>query len=238
MIGIFKKINFSIRENLEKDIKEELVWFLSALYKNGQIYYDYQLIKEEKGYVAYVTTAEEDALDSKYMNSYLLNDLENISFSIENMGENIDIDECCNCADVTTFFLKSSYIDNGSPIKCGKCSKGIPLYKIPYILGESEHISILSWQRNYKSIDRLWMQSLADRFTKRQLESPRSMLFITAMEIRNELARVLQRPVYYYIYFHGRVPIRCPICSQIWQEINNCDCADLLCNQCHISTSS
>ena len=235
-MGAFKKIHFSIGAISEDNIKEELVWFLSALYKNGQIYFDYQLIKEEKGYVAYITIPEENALDNKYMNSYLLDYLKNISFSVENIGENVDIDECCHCKDVTIFFLKTSYIDNGSPVKCGKCSKAIPLCKIPYILGEDEHFSILSWQKNYKAIDHLWMQSLADRFTKLQLESPRSQLFIQAMEIRNELEQILQYPVYYYIYFTGKVPIHCPICSSTWQEINNCDCANLLCHQCRIST--
>lgn len=54
-----------------------------------------------------------------------------------------------------------------SPIICGACGKEIPLIRVPYINNKKKHYSILNFQSIYKSVDNLWMNSLSDRFTKR-----------------------------------------------------------------------
>ena len=81
--------------------------------------------------MAYVTVPEENALDIGYMNKYSLLDLEHISFDIEIIGTNTDMEECCKCTHITSYFLKTNYADYESPLKCGECGRSVPLYKIP-----------------------------------------------------------------------------------------------------------
>ena len=48
--------------------------------------------------------------------------------------------------------LYTDFTSNESPIVCGDCGHGIPLYKVQHIMGEEGHFSILSWQKYIKAL--------------------------------------------------------------------------------------
>jgi len=158
------KIIFTPKEAIE-DIDEitSLFWdYLACLFKNGQILEDYLFIKNDGKYMAFATLPEDDALDEEhnniYVSKYLAEVKNHFELSTEIVGENMDAEESCKCAEKPDWYmLYTSWTDEESPVVCGKCGKSVPLYKLPHILGEDEHYSVLYWKKAYRSVDRLFM---------------------------------------------------------------------------------
>lgn len=226
--------NFKHREeNKEEEI--DLLWnYLSCLYKNGQILKDFELIKKEKNYLAFVTVAEELSLAEQYNNIYVKEELSKLytifSLSFKLIGENLNCNNSCQCKQPSCYILYTDYTCLESPIICGNCGNSIPLYKLPYLFSENEYFTILSWQKTYQSIDQIWMESLADHFSYQQLSNPNAQLTKIGRKICYELEKQLKKPVYYYL-FHANHPLsNCPSCGKLLQKSNiknidyQCDC--------------
>ena len=182
----------------ETEVAERIDNLLSALYMNGQII---ESILEYHGdkYVATVVTTDDDSLESKYNNAYVQENLEGLELSYEIVCDDPSATDCCHCEDHSFYILAINPSDDSSPIICGDCGKEIPLIRVPYLYLEEEHWSILNFQRTYKAVDRLWMDSLSDRFTKRQITDHKSQLNRLGEDIRAELENKTGKPVYYLL---------------------------------------
>ena len=96
----------------------------------------------------------------------------------------------------------------------------------------------------YKAVDTLWMDSLSDRFTKRQLVNHKSELNKRGMEIRAELERRIGKPVYYLLAnpVGGWYELEknnqklevCPKCGGELEDIEN-TYADKVCRKCRLA---
>lgn len=217
---------------------------LSMLYKNGQIL-NHWIIEEYLDYLEVrVTTTDDDSLNSKYFNKYILKELENFTLDITILSNDAGSTDCCHCQEHSYYILAVNPYDASSPIICGDCGKEIPLIRIPYLFNEEEHYSVLNFQQIYNSVDNLWMNSLSDRFTKRQIINPDSQLNKLGLDIVKELEKKVNNPVYLFIgnpiggYFefekNNKKLERCPKCGGEFKYINN-DYADKVCEGCRLS---
>ena len=231
----FIRMTFTFKKDCIEDEMDTLFDFLSTLYKNGQILKDYQLVKKDNAYFAFLTTPDKNALEPQFNTIYTNRYLHDIETRIDYLGENMDIGECCICNEPSWYMLYANNASNGSPLVCGDCGNEIPLYKIQHILGEEEHFSILSWQKVYKSMDNIWMYCLADRFSKRQLSDPNSQLSRSGMEICTGLEKVLKKPVFYYLYQPYTMTDNCPKCGGKWNDSKRTKTVDFVCDTCRLA---
>lgn len=195
---IAKIVFKSKRTDLQNAI-EEIDEILSMLYKNGQIIGSYSVEKCDLNYIANVITTDDDSLDGKYFNSYILKAIENFDIETQIIGDDLLSSDCCHCETHSYFVFAIHPYHSSSPVICGDCGKEIPLIKIPYLYSEEEHYSILNFQQTYNAVDVLWMDSLSDRFSKNQIVNYNSELNKRGLEIRAELEKQLQKPVYYLL---------------------------------------
>ena len=172
---------------------------LGMLIKNGQILDECIVEDHNDHYIANVITTDDDSLDTKYFNQYIKNEVKNFEINVQIICDDALATDSCHCEEHSYYILAINPDDSSSPIICGDCGKEIPLIRIPYLYKEEEHYSILSFQRLYRSVDNLWMQSLSDRFSKRQIVDYKSQLNQRGIEICNELEKKVQKPVYYLL---------------------------------------
>lgn len=118
---------------------------------------------------------------------------------IEIIADDALVSDSCHCKEHSYYIISVFPDDMTSPIICGDCGREIPLIRIPYLFNEEEHYPILTFQSIYNSVDNLWMNSLSDRFSKRQIIDPKSQLNIRGLEIREELEKKTHKPVYLLI---------------------------------------
>lgn len=240
---MYKIAKIKFKPLIEKDdTLDKIDDVLSCLFKNGQILDSFHLEKHNGYYLANVITTDDNSLDSKYYNEYILKLIK--EFEIENIivCDDVTSTDCCHCHDHSFYVLAIDYIDESSPIICGDCGKEIPLYKIPYINNEGEHYSVLNFQRTYKSVVNLWIDGLSDRFTKRQITDHKSSLNQTGIDICKKLEDKLNKPVYYLL----RNPIGCwfeywknnnlEVCPKCGKEFTYIDHSyiDKVCEDCRL----
>lgn len=232
----FFRMTIMFKNECVEDETEFLFDYLATLYKNGQILKDYQLVKTDNAYFAFLTVPNKDAIESRFNNIYTNKYLHDIETKLDYLGENVDISECCCCNESSWYMLYADYASNASPIVCGDCGHEIPLYKIQHIKSEEEHFSILNWQKAYKSVDNIWMYCLSDRFSKRQLSDPNSQLSKSGMEICTELEKVLRKPVFYFLYLPNKMTPNCPKCGRRWKKSKRTKTVDYVCEDCRLAT--
>ena len=231
-----------ISEGLE-NIPDRIDEILSMLYKNGQII-DWIIEDHSPIFIATVNTTDDDSLDAKYYNQYIRKELADFEIKTEIVGDDALASDCCHCHE-HSYYILAIYPDlSSSPVICGDCGNEIPLTRMPYLYGEEEHYSILNFQRMYKAVDTLWMDSLSDRFTKRQLVDHKSELNRRGMEIRAELEKRVGKPVYYLLAnpVGGWYELEknnkklevCPKCGGAFDRIDNAY-ADKVCQTCRLA---
>ena len=199
--------------------------YFVTLYRNGQIYGDYSLVDcGEHRYNLFVNVPDPESIDKKFNNEYVNRSYIYLDIKPEIIGKNILYRSNCSCKEIPFYELIADYDSDGScsPVTCGKCGWEIPLYKVPHLYNESEHSSLLSWQKCYASVKELWFDSLSDRFTKNQITNPDSALNKLSFDIRRELEEKLKKPVYYYFEIEVGFSLKkkypekqvCPICGK------------------------
>ena len=186
------------KENI-KDTAEKIDSFLYMLYQNGQIIKEWIIEPRDEYYIASIITTDDDSLDSKYYNSYIRKELVNFDVDYEIICDEPMSSDSCHCDEHNHYILAINPNESSSPIICTDCGKEIPLIRIPYLYKEEEHWSILSFQSTYQAVDKLWMDSLSDRFTKRQITDHKSQLNKIGMDICAELENKVNKPVYYLL---------------------------------------
>lgn len=216
-----------------------LIWaYLGCLYTNGQILWDYEVVQADAAWQALVTLPEDDALDEQYRSGYVQSDhqkvAERFELSMEPVGRNMNQGSACGCEDPSWYMLYTDHTLTESPVVCGDCGKTVPLYKLPYILGEAEHFSVLSWQRAYRSVDALFMHGLSDRFTLRQMRHPQSRLSLEGRDICRAFEQAVGKPFYYYLFHYERTRKVCPVCAADWWVEEEKTFVDYRCEDCRL----
>lgn len=227
------KITFKPRITDKDSIFYSLDNVLSLLFKNGQIL-DYIVEDHDTYFVANVTTTDDDSLDEKYFNEYIKTELQNFSIDVQICCNDALATDSCHCHEHSHYIIAALPEFSSSPIRCGDCGKEVPLTRIPYLFNEQEHYKILNYQRAYKNVDDLFMYGLSDRFTKRQLMNPNSELNKVGLEIREELEKKVNKPVYLFLdHFYGATDSIdcCPKCGKSLIKINS-GFIDLICDCC------
>ncbi|MFH0766608.1 MAG: DUF2310 family Zn-ribbon-containing protein, partial [Bacillota bacterium] len=188
---------------------------------------------------ATVTTTEDDSLEDKYFNKYTKDILDKVEFTYDIIADDAFAADSCHCKEHSFYVLGTYYGDDSSPVLCGDCGKEISLIKLPYIFGEEEHFSMLSYQRMYNSVVDVWMNSLSDRFTKRQLTYFDSQLTKRGLEICNDLEKKVGKSVFFLLPV-GEFDInhkaenteKCPKCGVQLITLNSTECVDKVCPVC------
>ncbi len=241
------KITFKpLVEESKEYVSERIDGFLYLLYVNGQILKEWIVETKNNYYIATTITSDDDSLNSKHYNSYIRKELANFEISCEIVCDEPRSTDCCHCNEHSYYILAINPDDNSSPIICGDCGKEIPLIRIPYLYQEEEHWSILSFQSMYKAVDRLWMDGLSDRFTKRQIIDHKSRLNKVGMDIRAELENKVKKPVFYLLgnpiggwyefEKNNKVLSSCPKCGGDFVKPNGYFDDDLnLCQNCRLA---
>jgi len=228
----------------EAEILDKIDAILSMLYKNGQILDEWIVESRDQCYIANVVTTDDDSLDGKYSNSYIHKEIKNFDVDTEIICDDPMATDSCHCGEHSYYILAIHPDDSSSPIICGDCGKEVPLIHIPYIYNEKEHYSILNFQKTYKAVDTLWMDSLSDRFTKRQIVDHKSQLNKIGADIGSELEKKLDKPVYYLLcnpiggwfeFGKNNKNLKvCPKCEGEFSKINN-TYADKVCHNCRLA---
>lgn len=238
------KIKFIPKTEKMEGISQKIDDILGMLCKNGQIIEGWIIEKTNSNYIANVITADNDSLDKKYFNKFLINELTNFNIETVIVGDDTLATDSCKCKNHSFYILAIDPDLVSSPIICGDCGEEIPLTKIPYLYNEEEHYSILNFQKTYKAVDQLWMDSLSDRFTKRQITDHNSQLNKRGLEICAELENKLERPVYYLLrnpiggWFeyekNNKVLEVCPKCGGSF-EYKEAPYSIKVCNTCRLA---
>jgi predicted nucleic acid-binding Zn ribbon protein len=113
--------------------------------------------------------------------------------------------------------LCSPWSNGESPVICGDCRHSVPLYTLPYILGETEYNSALGWKQKREDITDLYVLGLSDRFTSRQMSNPDSQLSQEGRHICTEYEKVVRVPFYYYLVSRSA---SCPVCGGKWKSVD------------------
>lgn len=228
-----------IRKIDKEKIDDEAVYriideYFGCLYNNGQIIGGYDIFLKDDVFCVTFLMPEGDALSRKNNSEYAKVSLEKLEDIFESEliieGENFEYREQCICEKPSWFFLCTEHFQNSSPLICGDCDNPVPLYKVPHILGEKEHFSVItSWQQSHKNMHSLWINGNWDRFTYSQLSKFNSKLNKEGQKICKEFEKVLGAPVYNYIYVWSEneysivpkgmireIPEVCPKCGEEW----------------------
>lgn len=229
-----------------KNIADKIDSLLHMLYLNGQIIEEWIIETRDEHYIANIITTDDDSLDSKYYNDYIRKELVNFEVSYEIICDEPMSTDCCHCDEHSYYILAINPCENSSPIICGDCGMEIPLIRVPYIYQEEEHWSILGFQSMYKAVDKLWMDSLSDRFTKRQIMDHKSQLNKVGIDICAELEKKTGKPVYYLLgnpiggwyefEKNNKVLASCPKCGGKIKKCGGYFDDDLnLCHECRLA---
>lgn len=216
--------------------EDSVITYLAMLYKNGLIAVSYQVYRTEEVVKAVVTAAGSDIWDEKYENSYSKEEREKLekTFQIkwQKIGISTDFEPACQCKSPRWYLVKSDFSVELTPVVCGDCNGRVPLYQLPYIENEQEYYTVLGWKSAYEAMDRLFLHSLHDRYTYRQLHKPDSQLSKEGREITAAFERAIGKPFYYYLFNYYRSSKECPNCGKDWQLEKGI--VDYQCSDCRI----
>lgn len=230
----------------ENDFVDDMQWFISSLYKNGQILSAYQnTVKCSDYFACRVVALEIDSLGEKYFNKYttqFLKDVIKISKKPPELiyiGENYDVEDCCTCASPSSYILYTDRISFGPPIVCGDCRGYVPLYKFPKTYDETEYYDLLGWQKAYQACDRQFFEGIGERHAYNMMHDPNSFLSKEALRYSRLLEEKIGKPFYYFLftYYKNNKPI-CPKCGEPWcnqdkEEKFKLD-YDYVCHRCRL----
>ena len=201
---------------------------VSSWRRNGQVVGEWKIAVKKEAISAYVSVLERSSLGRKFENEYVKKALANLPHvglgkpRIEILGRDPEAAQVCSCNIRESFILFTTFLQIGSPLRCGLCFGMIPLYRIPSTKNP-EYYDIFSWEERYRAFDTLYMQSGAgERFSERQLEGFQSPLSREGRELCSSIEKVTGTPTFYYICkFRSRSTRmererKCPRCNHSW----------------------
>lgn len=217
----------------------DILWdYLLALYQNGQIYKNYEIIKvSQTAFHIYATLPDKNALDKKNNNRYAVDALAKLApfftFSETTIGETLSCRSNCRCKNPSFYMLQYDNWQNDSPVSCGDCGLCVPLYKLPYFPMHDEYFRILTWADACKNVYGLYMYGLNERYMYRQVNDIHSVLFKLGTEICREFEALTQIPFYSYIFKMDKKHGVCPGCGEPWQESEG-NLVEYVCKECRL----
>jgi predicted nucleic acid-binding Zn ribbon protein len=202
----YYKMQFKAKkEDFEADISA-IDDYLAALYNNGQIVGDENLLIRDGSVYSYVVLPEDDSLSETKNNGYAAKAKEKVEqlfeISLEYAGENWYYNrKACECEAPSFYILICDLYYVESPVFCGDCGSPIPLYRLPKIFKEEEYFTVLGFQRESNAMRALWQSGLNDRFTFRQRNRVNSQLTKNGRKICRAFEKAAGKPFHYYIKF-------------------------------------
>jgi predicted nucleic acid-binding Zn ribbon protein len=214
------------RTSIEEYCDTVVAAFAGTLYRNGVLLDSPQhlIALEDRGRL-YGIAPTEDAFDPRYYNRYAHDELEKLLTlsrqppSYRLLGKVIGLRDCCECADPAWYILFTTFLEDEPPVRCGDCSRPVPLYRLPRLEDEEEHGSIRHWASDYQACDRLWLGSaIGERWSYRQMSHLDSPLTREGREVCRAMAARMQKPWYYELMrWPRRPPEQCPACGEAWE---------------------
>lgn len=225
-------VPFTSQTNLE-EVENVLSYMVSSLRQNGQSYgKTYPMAVSKSKISIRMLCPEKSSLDLKNANKYVKGHWEDLEKLIHNkliineLGVElafINDNSVCDCKKIPFQILYTNYLHIGSPIRCGKCFKHIPLYKIPPTKDE-DYNDIMSWESNYVACDTLQMNcEVGERFGLREMSNLNSHLSQQGIRICQKIEELTQRSTYYYLYNYRKIRDKgeenraCPSCGEEWK---------------------
>ncbi len=242
------KINFELSKNGNfETLNDSVNCLLGAWRMNGQIMGNQFLIAQTKnGLEVYVDASEPDSLAEKFNNKYVNERLSEIGEQgiipkIAVLGNEPDSAVLCECVEIKSYILFTTYLSLESPLKCFDCFGIVPLYKIPKTADE-EYYNIICWQSDYQSCDSLQMNCVVgERFGTNQLSKYDSQLTKQGLKVCRSIEKVTGKKVFYYLYkgsgktSESELLRKCPSCQDGWllkKPLHNK--FDFMCKKCKL----
>ncbi|MCL2387543.1 MAG: Zn-ribbon-containing protein [Defluviitaleaceae bacterium] len=202
--------------------------FMSCLYKNGQTLGKFEnKVKLDDHYACRIATYEMDSLDEKYFNKYCKERITKISeMSVKEpvfhfVGKNYNVRAGCACESPSHYILLHS-LDGESPVVCGDCLEGVPLYKLPkiqYASSGEEHDNILWWEWKYEGyqLQFIGWHGKEERRCHKMMSNPKSPLSKEGRRICKQMEKLTKKPFYYFLYnWYKDNKKTCPKCKKPW----------------------
>lgn len=225
---------------------DAMQWYLSSLYKNGQILSSFQnTVKYEDHFACRCVALEKDSLNRKYGNKYTEQFLENVAKrsrkppKLQFIGENYDVEDCCACQSSSHYILRTDCQSPAPPVICGDCNRPVPLYRFPKTYDNSEYYDLLGWQKTYQACDRQFLEGIGERHGYKMMHDPNSALSRMGLQFCKLLEEKTQKPFYYYLFnYYSKTKPLCPNCGVPWHS-GESDSAyevqyDYVCHRCRL----
>ncbi len=179
--------------NKEEEL-DDIEWLFTMYYRNGQVLENYLIEDYIDHYIVTITITDDDALDEKYNNKYVKEQLKKVKISnVEIVSNDASATDSCHCTNYDRFYLVPS-MDISSPIYCSKCEKEIPLYKLPRYY-DDEYTPILDFVKVYHSLNNLWIYGLNDKYVEKEVTNPKSKFNKIGLNICKTYSKLLKKDV-------------------------------------------
>jgi len=220
---------------------DTMQWFISSLYKNGQILRDFQnTVRLSDSYFCRVVAPEKTSLKRESYNKYntaFYQEMAELSAKppeLRYIGENYDVQDCCECLNSSSYILDGSSSDYGPPVVCGDCGHLVPLYRFPKTYDE-EYYDLLNWQRVYHACWVQYWQGIGERHGYRMMHSYQSTLAEEGRRICTFLETQTGAAFYYFLFkYYTKNKKVCPCCGKSWVNDNEKIRYDYVCHICRL----
>ena len=236
---IFKPLTDN-EENMQSGIRN----ILTSLVYNGQIISKYVVEKRGNCFVATVTATGEDALEKENHSNFAEGYIDYFDIETQLLGDAPFMAEPCSCEKHSYLVLRHEPGTFTSPVLCGDCGREIPLYKLPNIEEKDENFHIVTWQKMYEDICELYITSLSDRFTKRQITDCNSQINKLGAKNAGRLEERTGIPVYLFVnspmtdWYSRRNTVKklesCPKCGGTFRKLAD-SAVDKVCDKCRLA---
>ena len=225
---------------VNKEYCEDLIWgSFNELRKTGQVYENFQVVRDGEGYAVYVIMPSADALDLSFCTSDTLESVKALAaiffLSVTSLGETLTCENSCGCEESTWYMLFTDFMTEESPLVCGDCGKPVPLYKLPAIMDKDGQSELLNWQDQFKALQRLDMYNYAHDMTSAEIFTPSSRINKMGRALCRAIERAKSVPVFYHLEQKKAANEACPLCGKEWSRTANAEISGKLCTFCRIA---
>src|SRR5580698_9898721 len=211
-----QQLSIGVKSDVHNDkLIDEFLYLLSCYRKSGQSQGDNVIPIHADNFLSfYISTLEKNSLDKRYNSKWVesqLKKLEGLCSSklfVSTVGkQNLNDNKVCKCKSHRFLVLFTHVFNQASPIECGTCFNSIPLYKLSKL--DSETIqSILEWEDNYISCDKLQLNSsVGEGWAIKQMSDYKSELSRQGLEICVLIKRKTRIPTYYYLVNYRKISL-------------------------------
>ena len=243
------------RKSTPDEIGVAIDGLLASFRMNGQICGEQQPIAiTHEGYVATAMIPEKTALKRTHHNVFVrrvLKRLKNAGLAepVYVIQKDLSGPFYCRCKRPHSYILYTNRLAIDPPLRCGKCSLPVSLYRIPPT-HDKEYGEIIGWASDYQSYDRLQINCRTpEQIATQELSRLDSDLSRRGREICARIYALTQTPTYYYLYREKGLSMeaererRCPSCGgewllpKPWHQFRGNHPFDFKCDHCFLLSS-